>query len=213
MTDYTWRPQRLAIKAQGVSVDPIVAFKHFVMPALGDVNWIEDSSKVTDTAMSKREWIGLIIHSIALSDLTGNELQVAKMLENDDGGLVRGNSEAVYVEQTLATYRDKKYITLLEAVEGQIKLKSSRGQNYADNRHLIVFCNMNGDMEEDELAKIVSRGSFNIVTIFGFNGMTRHYLAYVFDKDRSNAPIHKCAINEAELIKAANDLPEKSKLA
>jgi len=209
-TDYTWRPKGLAIKAQGVSVDPIVAFKHFVLPGLGDVNWIEDSSKVTDTAMSKREWIGLIIHSIALQDLTGNELQVAKMLENDDGGLVRGNSEAVYVEQTLATYRDKKYKTLLEAVEGQIKIKSSRGQNYADNRHLIVFCNMNGDMQEDELAKIVSKGSFNIVTIFGFDGKTRHYLAYVFDKDKTDAPIHKCAISEGKLIEAANALTEKT---
>ena len=202
-TDYTWRPKGMAIKAQGVSIDPILAFKHFVMPALGNVNWIEDSSKVTDTTMSKREWIGLIVHAIALMDLTGNDLQVAKMLENDDGGLVRGNSEAVYVEQTLATYRDKRYNTLLEAVEGQVQAKSSRGQNYADNRHLIVFCNMNGDMQENELARIVSKGSFNIVTIFGFDDKTRHYLAYVFDKDKSDAPIHRCAISEAKLIEQA----------
>ncbi len=209
-TDYTWKPKGLAIKAQGVCIDPILAFKHFVLPALGDVNWIEDSSKVTDTGMSKREWIGLIIHSIALSDLTGNELKVAKMLENDDGGLVRGDSEAVYVEQTLATHRDKKYKTLLEAVAGQVQVKSLRGQNYADNRHLIVFCNMNGDMQEDELAKIVSKGSFNIVNIFGFNGNDRHYLSLLFDRDKPDAPIHKTTISEAELIKAANKLPEKS---
>lgn len=193
----------MAIKAQGVSIDPILAFKHFVMPGLGNVNWIEDSSKFTDTTMSKREWIGLIVHAIALMDLTGNDLQVAKMLENDDGGLVRGNSEAVYVEQTLATHRDKRYKTLLEAVAGQVQAKSSRGQNYADNRHLIVFCNMNGDMQEDELAKIISNGRFNIVTIFGFDGKTRHYLAYVFDRDKSDAPIHQCAISEAKLIEQA----------
>lgn len=207
-TDYTWRPKGLAIKAQGVSIDPIVAFKHFVLPGLGDVNWIEDSSKVTDTSMSKREWIGLIVHAIALMDLTGNDLQVAKMLENDDGGLVRGNSEAVYIEQTLATHKDERYKTLLEAVEGQVKAKSSRGQNYADNRHLIVFCNMNGDMQEDELAKMVSNGSFNIVTIFGFDGKTRHYLAYVFDRDKPDASIHKCAISEAKLIEAAKAIEE-----
>lgn len=209
-TDYTWRPKGMTIKAQGVSIDPILAFKHFVLPGLGDVNWIEDSSKVSDTAMSKREWIGLIVHAIALMDLTGNDLQVAKMLENDDGGLVRGNSEAVYVEQTLATHKDKRYKTLLEAVEGQVKAKSSRGQNYADNRHLIVFCNINGNMQEDGLARIASKGSFNIVTIFGFDGNTRHYLAYVFDRDKPDAPIHKCAISEAKLIEAAKELTEKS---
>lgn len=204
--DYTWRPKGMAINAQGVSIDPILAFKHFVLPGLGDVNWIEDSSKVTDTAMSKREWIGLIVHAIALMDLTGDDLKVAKMLENDDGGLVRGNSEAVYVEQTLATYKDKKYKSLLDAVEGQVSAKSSRGQNYADNRHLIVFCNINGDMQEDELASIVSKGSFNIVAIFGFDDKTRHYIAYVFDRDNTDAPIHKCAISEAKLVEQSSKL-------
>jgi hypothetical protein len=207
--DYTWRPNGFAIKAQGVAISPILAFKHFVLPALGDANWIEDSSKVTDTTMSKREWIGLIIHAIALSDLTGDEIRVAKMLDNDDGGLVRGESEAVYVEQTLVTHRDKKYKNLLEAVAGQVQAKSSRGQNYADNRHLIVFCNINGDMQEDELAKIVSQGSFNIVNIFGFNSNDRHYLSLLFDRDKSDAPIHKTVINETELVKAANELPKK----
>ncbi len=208
MTDYTWRPKGLPIRAQGISIDPVLAFKKFVMPGLTEANWIEDSSKVTYTNMSKREWMGLIVHSIALSDLTGNVLLVAKMIDNDDGGLVRGSSEAVYVEQTLATYKDKKYKNLLEAVEGQIKDKSSHGPNYAENRHLIVFCNLDGNMEEDELAEIVSRGAFNIVTIFGFNGSNRHYLAYVFDKVKKDGPIHKCAINEAKLIEAAQLLQD-----
>jgi len=205
--DYTWRPNGLAIKAQAIALDPIVAFKHFVLPALGDANWIEDSKDVTDTSMSKREWIGLIVHAIALSDLTGDKLRVAKMLDNDDGGLVRGESEAVYVEQTLATYRsNKKYETLLDAVSARVQDKSSKGQNYADNMHLIVLCNINGDMQEDELAKIVSKGLFNIVNIFGFNGKDRHYLSFLFDKDKPDAPIHRVAISEAELIKKANKL-------
>lgn len=205
--DYTWRPNGLAIKAQGIALDPIVAFKNFVLPALGDANWIEDSKDVTDTSMSKREWIGLIVHAIALSDLTGDTLRVAKMLDNDDGGLVRGESEAVYVEQTLATYRsNEKYDTLLDAVSARVQDKSSKGQNYVDNMHLIVLCNINGDMQEDELAKIVSKGLFNIVNIFGFNGKDRHYLSFLFDKDKPDAPIHRVAISEAELIKKANAL-------
>jgi hypothetical protein len=127
MTDYTWKPNGLAIKAQGVSLEPILVFKHFVMPGLGDVNWTEDSSDVTNTGLSKREWAGPIIHALALTDLTGDKLLVAKMLDNDDGGLVRGDTEAVYVEQTLATYWDKKSKTLEEAVAKRIEDKSSRG--------------------------------------------------------------------------------------
>lgn len=210
MTDYTWKPNGLVIKTQGVPIEPILAFKHFVMPGLGDANWIEDSSNVTDTGMSKREWAGLIIHAIALMDLTDDKLLVAKMLDNDDGGLVRRNSEAVYVEQTLATHRDKKTKTLEEAVANRISDKSSKGENYAENRHLIVMCNMNGTMQEDKLAKIVSGGRFNIVTIFGI-GNDRRYLVYIFDKDKPDGPIHRTAISELELIKAAKASPDKPK--
>lgn len=202
-TDYTWRPNGVPIKAQGIAADPYLAFKLFVLPGLNDPNWIEDSTKITDTNMSKREWAGLVIHAIALMDLTGDSLRVAKMLDNDDGGLVRGESEAVYVEQTLATHRNKRHKTLLETVEARVTSKSSNGQNYAENRHLIIFCNMDGDLQEDELAKIVSKGRFNIVNIFGFNGKDRHYLSLLFDRDKADAPIHRCAISEAKLIEQA----------
>lgn len=206
--DYAWKPKGLPIKVQGVAIDPYLAFKHFVMPALGDPNWIEDSSKVTDTGMSKREWIGLIIHAIALMDLTGDDLRVAKMLDNDDGGLVRGESEAVYVEQTLATHKNKKHDTLLETVAERVEDKSSKGESYAANMHLIVFCNMDGDLQETELAKIVSEGRFNIVNIFGFNSKDRHYLSLLFDRDKADAPIHRCAISETKLIEQANNSQE-----
>lgn len=153
--------------------------------------------------MSKREWAGLVIHAIAPMDLTGDSLRVAKMLDNDDGGLVRCESEAVYVEQTLATHKNKKHKTLLETVALRVESKSSNGQNHAENRHLIVFCNMDGDLQEDELAKIVSKGRFNIVNIFGFNGKDRHYLSLLFNRDKADAPIHRCAIIEARLIEQA----------
>ncbi len=206
MTDYTWRPQGSPIKTQGVSIDPILAFKHFVLPGLHDPAWLEDSAKVSDTLMSKREWIGLLIHALALMDLTDDKLMVAKMLDNDDGGLVRGESEAVYVEQTLATHRDKKYQSLEEAVAGQIRAKSSRGENYAENRHLIVMCNIEGNLDEGKLASIVSKGRFNIVNIIGFNGQDRHYLSLIFDRDKKEGPIHKAAISETTLIKRAQAL-------
>lgn len=202
--DYTWRPYGLPIRVLGRPIDPILAFKHFVLPGIGVEGWVEDSSKVTDTGMSKREWIGLIIHALALMDLTGDQLRIAMMLDNDDGGIVRGNSEAVYVEQTLATHRDKRYKSLLEAVEGQVENKSAKGESYAANRHLVVFCNIDGDLEEGKLAAIVAKGRFDVITIFGFAKDSRHYLAFIFDRDKSDGPIHRVAISEAKLIEAAS---------
>jgi hypothetical protein len=209
VTDYTWRPRGLPIRTQGIAIDPYLAFKLFVLPGLVDPGWIEDSRDVTDTNMSMREWAGLIIHAITLMDKTGDTLRVAKTFDNDDGGLVRGENEVVYVEQTLATHRNPKHSTLLEVIEERVEDKSSNGESYAANQHLIVFCNMDGELQEDEIAKIVSKGRFNIVNVFGFDGKDRHYLALLFDKDVSGEPIHKCAISEAGLIEAARSLPEK----
>ena len=42
--DYAWRPKGLPIKAQGIAIDPYLAFKLFVLPGLNDPNWIEDGS-------------------------------------------------------------------------------------------------------------------------------------------------------------------------
>jgi hypothetical protein len=65
---------------------------------------------------------------------------------------------------------------------------------------------MDGKLEEDRLAATVAKGRFNIVNIFGFNGEDRHYLSYLFDRNKPDAPIHKAAISEAKLIEAANKL-------
>ncbi len=208
MKDYIWKPHGIPIRVQGIPLEPILAFKQFVMPGIRDVDWIEDSSKVTDTGMSKREWLGLILHALALMDLTGDKSLVAKMFENDDGGLVRVcDNGAVYIEQTLATHMDKRYNSVHDALAGQIKDKSSRGQNYADNRHLLVFCNMDGVFEENKISVEVSKGCFNIVNILAFSS-SRQYLSLIFDREKSDGPIHKYVISETELIKSAMNLDE-----
>ncbi len=204
MSDYVWRPKGMPVKAQGIAVEPLLAFAKFVRPGLQNAGWIEDGSKVSDTAMSMREWMGLVLHAIALNDLTGNDLRVAKMLDNDDGGLVRGETEAVYVEQTLATHKNPNAETLEQEVADRIAAKSDKGENYAANRHLIVMINMNGDIDESRLAAIVGMGRFNIVNIIGFSDKQgRHYLSYLFDRDRKDQPIHRAAISEKDLLSAA----------
>jgi len=68
---------------------------------------------------------------------------------------------------------------------------------------IIVFCNMNGDLQEDILAVVVANERLNNVNIFGFS-KDRHYLSYIFDRDKPGRAIHKAAISEAMLIETAN---------
>ncbi len=212
MTDNTWRPDGAKITIQGVPYDPFQALKNFVLPIRHILGWIEDSKDITNTGLSGREWLGLILHALSITDKTGEYVQVATDDTGGDGAIVRkenGVQHAVLVEQTLATYKEKG--KLLEVIERRVSKKSSRGENYALNKHLIVYCNNNGDLNEKELYPIVAKGLFNIVTVIGFqdNAKDRHFLCFVFDKDSPRKAIHKCAISEPEFWQAAIDIYEK----
>jgi hypothetical protein len=205
MDDYSFEPLNEKVNIQARSGNPLVAFQKFVAPGLGHADWIEDSKYVTNTGMSMREWAGLVIHSLSLMNLTGQTLQVAKGEAPGDGLLVRPNSnpmnggDCVYVEQTLATHRGyKTEPTLLKAIKDRLKAKSSRGSNYSENTHLVIWCNVNGEFNTDEIAKIVAEGAFNIVDIIGFNGEYRFYKSLVFDRHKGK--IHEFNVLEKNLL-------------
>ena len=183
--------------------------RNFVLPIRHKKNWIEDSRDVTNTGLSAREWLGLILHALVLTDKTGEYIQVATDKTGGDGAIVRdenGVLHAVLVEQTLATHMEKG--DLLEVIERRVNKKSSKGENYSLNKHLIVYCNNNGDLNEKELFQIVAKGKYNIVTIIGFqdNHKGRHFLCFLFDKDSPDKAIHKCAISESKFWQEAIDI-------
>lgn len=210
MTDYTWKPKGLKVNIQAIAIDPILAFKLFVLPVMNNPGWIENSRDVTDTKLSSREWAGLVLHAISLIDKTGDDMQIAKESTGGDGALVRshdGKNEAVLVEQTLATHMESS--DLLKTIERRVQAKSGRGSNYSENKHLVVMCNIPGDLVEAELTKVVANGAFNIVNIIGFHEdeRGRHFLCFVFDRDNTSGPIHRCAVDEEKLRQVAMDLP------
>jgi len=212
LKDNTWRPDGVKIKVQGVPYDPYQALRNFVLPIRHIPGWIENSKDVTNTGLSAREWLGLILHALSLTDKTGEYVQVATEKTGGDGAIVRdenGVQHAVLVEQTLATYREKG--DFLEIIERRVSHKSGKGGNYALNKHLVVYCNNNGDLNEKELYPIVAKGLFNIVTIIGFqdNEKGRHFLCFVFDKDHPSEAIHKWAIKEPEFWQMAIDIYEQ----
>ena len=157
-----------------------------------------------------------VIHAVAMSDVSGDEILVATENTGGDGAVVsveNGENMAVLVEQTLATYKEDG--DLLEVIRRRVGAKSSKGENYAENKHLVVLCNNNGDLIEKELAKIVSLGMFDIVNIIGFqdNEQGRHFLSYIFDKDVSDKAIHRMAIDNKKLWQAAIDIFEEEQKA
>lgn len=209
MADNIWRPQGFKIKIQGVPYDPILALRNFVLPIKHNPNWIEDSSKVTNTGLSAREWFGLVIHALSLSDKTGDYFRVSTENTGSDGSVVRDeNSEqlAVVVEQTLATYREDG--DLMDVIRRRIENKSSKRKPYAENKHLVVLCNKPGDLRQNEVAQIVAKSEFDIVNVIALTDSQegRHYICFLFDADNAQSAVHICPITESKLWQAAIDI-------
>lgn len=207
--DYTWRPGGQKVLIQASSLEPLLAFKLFVLPVMGNLGWMENSKPVTDTSMSSREWLGLVLHALTLRDLNGQHFLVAKEFTGGDGALVlaeNGLNSAVLVEQTLATHR--AHDDLLTAVRERVAAKSSRGANYSENKHLIVLCNIDGQMDGEGLAGVVAEGDYSIVNVIGFvnDERGRYFLCYLFDKDIATGTLHISAIDEQALRSAAGEL-------
>jgi len=209
MTDNSWQPDGHKIRIRGTPLLWPQALRSFVLPVRHQPDWIENSRNVTNTGLSAREWFGLILHAIALTDASGENFYVSTENTGGDGAVVNyenGEGMAVLVEQTLATHKENG--EFLEIIKRRVDSKSAKGENYAANRHLIVFCNNNGDLIEKELTKVVNEGRFDIVNIIGFaeNEQGRHFLSFIFDKDFSEGAIHRMAIKEPELWQAAIDI-------
>ena len=162
--------------------------------------------------MNKREWAGLVVHCLSLIHMTGQDMMVGKEYAGGDGMLARKVTEkgktsyhGVLVEQTLVTH--KAHTDLLTGVKERLEAKSSRGKNYAENKHLIIWCNIDGSFEPGSLAKVISIGAFNIVSIIGFDGNTRDYRCLIFDKKIKNRSIYSGRISEKWLLMEAAKIP------
>lgn len=185
-------------------IHPLIAFNTFVYHvARWDPNWIEHSPSVTDTSLSSREWAGLVIHAFSLMSLTKDNLEIGRDFNGGDGVLLKIEYEkdleivtGVFVEQTLVTYKAHDNLTM--GIAERIKAKSDKGKSYAWNKHLIIWCNINGEFNTDEIEKLVSTGRFSIVNVVGFNGKDRTYTSLIFDKDEGL--IHRFRVAEKDLV-------------
>ncbi len=187
MTEFGFTTQKLPYKEDVTVLEPKKAFEHFVAPRLHDNNWIEDSSKLTDTNMSSREWAGLVVYALSLSQLTGKALLVGKDSRDGDGAvaiaLPNGNYDGLFVEQTLLTHR--AHDNLLEGVKERIEGKSSKGKSYVGKQDLILWCNIDGTVDIDKITDIIEADSnlFRSVAVIGFNKATNIFMCYIFKKD------------------------------
>ncbi len=216
MADKYWRPNGLKVKIKGTSMDPIQALRNFVLPLKDSPNWIEDSKEVTNTHLAAREWFGLILHAITLSDHTGDYFEVATENTGRDGAVVREEDRvkfAVIAEQTLVTHKERG--ELMEVLKKRIKAKDDKGEQYAENTHLVVLCNKEGELNYSELRETIKKSRFNVITIIVLAKLKEgnHFLCYLFDKDSPQEPIHICPVTESALWEEAIKIYDSEKVA
>jgi hypothetical protein len=186
MTQFGFNSQKLLSPEEVIVIEPKKAFEEFVAPRLQDENWVEDSKKLTDTNMSSREWAGLVVYSLSLAQLINEDILVGKDSRNGDGVIVQplsnGRYNGLFLEQSLVTHR--AHNDLATGLLERIQSKSSKGEQYAGKQDLVLWCNLNGEINTVEIANMVDDKTnlFSIVAVVGFNKSTNSFMCYIFKK-------------------------------
>lgn len=202
----SWRTPSATAVIVGEPLNPLTAFKLFVQPSLSKAEWLEDINDVGETTMSLKEWMGVILHAMVLSYLSGENLRVAMLNdENGYGCVVRGENEVVFIAQALASHQNtKKFSMLLESITARLQQskKHFSQQDYPANAHMVIFCDIDIAMQEDVLAQIVSQNKFSIVHLFGYDAENKSFSSFVFSKEKDDGVLYKGRVTEAAMVAA-----------
>lgn len=120
-----------------------------IKPILCTPGTLKKSKKWKNIGLSSRECLGLFLVCIAGRELTGDDWTIASDPETDDGVVVcrtpPRDGDTFATEQTYVPSFSQGEIN--ELVLNAIKAKSSRGKNYGEERHLIVYCDKAGHLD------------------------------------------------------------------
>ncbi len=142
------------METQGLMVRDLHQFLELMLkPIPNTPGALRKSKKWKNTGLSSRELLGLFLVCTAGRELTGDDWTISSDPETDDGVVVcrtpPREGEAFATEQTYVPNFIQGNINdlILEA----IKTKSSRGENYGKDRHLIVYCDKTGSLDHQKI--------------------------------------------------------------
>lgn len=153
------------MKTQGLMVKDLSQFLELMIkPILSTPGVLKKSKKWKNIGLSSRELLGLFLVCTAGRELTGVDWTISSDTDTDDGVVVcrtpPREGDAFATEQTYIPNFTQGNINdlILEA----IKAKSSRGENYGKDRHLIVYCDKTGSLDLQLIkSNIVSNNIFS----------------------------------------------------
>lgn len=125
-----------------LNLQPADAWKKYIVPALSNLKWLEDSSKISaKVELSKRELLGLILYSYYLDE--SGAIQVcwnSDDYEPNDGFLDIGSGKSIRCEHKLIPQMDKRDV--VHALKETFSKYAKQGASYGENRHLIIHANL-----------------------------------------------------------------------
>lgn len=147
------------MNTQGLMVKDLKQFLELMLkPILNTPGALRKSKKWKNIGLSSRELLGLFLVCAAGCELTGEDWTISTDPETDDGVVVcrtpPREGEAFATEQTYIPSFAQGDINdlILEA----IKAKSSLGENYGKDRHLIVYCDKKGSLNHQSIKRNIA---------------------------------------------------------
>ena len=128
-----------------LSLNPTEAWTKYILPALADPKWIEDSDDISkEIGLSKRELLGLILYSFSLDESGAVKVSwSSKDYEPNDGFLDLGDNVCIRCEHKLVPQMAEGHV--MEEMKKTFEKKKKKGTGYGENRHLMIQANLRPD--------------------------------------------------------------------
>ena len=167
---------------------------------------LKSGKRFTNIKLTPREILGAFLICVVVKLISNQDWTLARDTENGDGLIVRLKkngkySDVIPLEQVYVRLRSNNGFhksAIIKNIETQIWKKANKGKEYAKNRHLIIFLDVEGELDITSLKTCVEKinDRFDSYWLFA-PGDGLDYLVFLVKAERDQPAAYRVNIDKS----------------
>lgn len=174
----------------------------FIQSIIRNPDSLKSGRRFTNIKLMPREILGAFLICVVVKHISRQDWTLARDIEIGDGMVwcrdKNRYGDVILLEQVYVRIRPKgsTLIEIAEKINNQIQRKIDKGKEYAKNRHLIVFLDVEGEFAPGIVQSFISNvhERFDSYWLFA-PGEGLDYSVFLLKSQRDNLTMYKVTIN------------------
>lgn len=180
-------------------------FEKFIQSIIRNPDSLKSGRKFTNIKLTPRETLGAFLICAVVKFISKQDWTLARDTDYGDGILIqlkknRRYSKAISLEQVYVRLRPKVFsrTDIAESINRELLKKVNKGKEYAKNRHLIIFLDVEGELDVAVIKNYVKNISDRFDSYWLFaptDGID--YLVFLLRAKRDQPAIYKVLLSKS----------------